>query len=99
MKNKWSDSSAKAFVKKHAAECGNSVALLSYATRLVGSEPDLALHGGGNTSIKTTVKTLTGAMDALFVKASGVPLDSIRLVGVRVPRPRRHTETGESPGP
>ena len=77
MKNRWSDSSAKAFVKKHAAECGNSVALLSYATRLVGSEPDLALHGGGNTSVKAKVTTLTGAVPALFVKSSGVPLDSI----------------------
>jgi rhamnose utilization protein RhaD (predicted bifunctional aldolase and dehydrogenase)/NAD(P)-dependent dehydrogenase (short-subunit alcohol dehydrogenase family) len=77
MKNKWSDASAKAFAKKHGPEYGNSVALLTYATRLIGSEPDLALHGGGNTSIKTTVRTLTGTVPALFVKASGIPLDSI----------------------
>jgi|WetSurMetagenome_2_1015567.scaffolds.fasta_scaffold00017_70 rhamnose utilization protein RhaD (predicted bifunctional aldolase and dehydrogenase)/NAD(P)-dependent dehydrogenase (short-subunit alcohol dehydrogenase family) len=81
MMNKWSESSAKAFVEKHGAEHGDAVALLSYATRLVGSEPDMALHGGGNTSIKTSVQTRTGTARALFVKASGVALDSITPSG------------------
>ncbi|HUI92072.1 MAG TPA: bifunctional aldolase/short-chain dehydrogenase [Chitinivibrionales bacterium] len=77
MKNKWSEKNAKEFVSKHGATAGNSVALLAYATRLVGSEPGLALHGGGNTSIKATVKTMAGGSAALFVKASGLALDSI----------------------
>jgi rhamnose utilization protein RhaD (predicted bifunctional aldolase and dehydrogenase)/NAD(P)-dependent dehydrogenase (short-subunit alcohol dehydrogenase family) len=78
MKNKWSEKKAREFIEKHGKTYGNNVALLAYATRLVGSEPDLALHGGGNTSIKGTVKTLaSGSVPALFVKASGVALDSI----------------------
>jgi len=63
-------------------EWGDEIALLTYATRLVGSEPGLTLHGGGNTSIKGRVKTLAGDdVAALFVKASGIALDTITPSG------------------
>jgi len=43
-----------------------------YATRLLGSSPSLAMHGGGNTSCKTGLKDLLGdEIGTLFVKASG----------------------------
>ena len=78
MKNKWSDAKARAFVARYEKSCESDVALLAYATRLVGGEPSLALHGGGNTSVKTTVTMLAGtAADALFVKASGAAMDGI----------------------
>jgi rhamnose utilization protein RhaD (predicted bifunctional aldolase and dehydrogenase) len=35
-----------------AARCTNDLALRAYSSRLLGSDPDLVLHGGGNTSIK-----------------------------------------------
>jgi rhamnose utilization protein RhaD (predicted bifunctional aldolase and dehydrogenase)/NAD(P)-dependent dehydrogenase (short-subunit alcohol dehydrogenase family) len=78
MKNSWLEKQATEFVEQHGSVHGNQVALLSYATRLVGGNPDLALHGGGNTSIKTEVATLArGRVPALFVKASGADMEKI----------------------
>ena len=51
-------------------------------SRLLGADPALVLHGGGNTSLKATVTDLTGAtLDTLFVKASGHDLASIDETG------------------
>jgi rhamnose utilization protein RhaD (predicted bifunctional aldolase and dehydrogenase)/NAD(P)-dependent dehydrogenase (short-subunit alcohol dehydrogenase family) len=76
MQNRWSDSDAANFVTAQA--CENQLALLTYATRLLGSEPDLALHGGGNTSCKGAIENLLGEVQpALFIKASGVDLGGI----------------------
>jgi rhamnose utilization protein RhaD (predicted bifunctional aldolase and dehydrogenase)/NAD(P)-dependent dehydrogenase (short-subunit alcohol dehydrogenase family) len=78
MNNGWIDAEADDFIKTHGPEWGDDVALLTYATRLVGSRPDLAMHGGGNTSIKGVVRTVSGdAAAALFVKASGVALEEV----------------------
>jgi len=90
MNNSWIEAEANHFINlwgHDAASCphpewGNEIALLAYATRLVGSEPALAMHGGGNTSIKGMVKTLAGDdVAALFVKASGVAMDTITPSG------------------
>ena len=82
MNNAWSDADANAFVKAHGSERGAEIAFLAYATRLVGSQPDLAMHGGGNTSIKGMVKTLAGDnIAALFVKASGIAMETIAPSG------------------
>ena len=78
MNNGWIEAEADDFVKSHGPESGNDIALLAYATRLVGSRPDLAMHGGGNTSLKGVVKTVAGDdVAALFVKASGVALEAV----------------------
>jgi len=78
MNNAWMEAEANAFIKTHGSERGAEVALLAYATRLVGSQPDLAMHGGGNTSLKGMVKTLPGDdVAAIFVKASGVAMERI----------------------
>jgi len=78
MNNGWIEAEADDFIKTHGAEKGNDVALLAYSTRLVGSRPDLAMHGGGNTSLKGVVKTVAGDdVAALFVKASGVALEAV----------------------
>ena len=79
MQNRWSESDAASFATAQAASCGNNLALLTYATRLLGSEPDLALHGGGNTSCKCTLPNVFGEeQSALFIKASGVNLAAIQ---------------------
>jgi rhamnose utilization protein RhaD (predicted bifunctional aldolase and dehydrogenase)/NAD(P)-dependent dehydrogenase (short-subunit alcohol dehydrogenase family) len=55
---------------------------LVYASRLLGREPSLVLHGGGNTSVKTTVTDLTGEpVDVLHVKGSGWDLATIEAAG------------------
>lgn len=53
-----------------------------HASRLLGAEPDLVLHGGGNTSVKTTVDDITGKpVEVLYVKGSGWDLASIERPG------------------
>jgi rhamnose utilization protein RhaD (predicted bifunctional aldolase and dehydrogenase)/NAD(P)-dependent dehydrogenase (short-subunit alcohol dehydrogenase family) len=75
MKSRWSESEAAEF----AALGGHTdVALLVYATRLLGAELDLAMHGGGNTSCKGAVPNVLGeSTPALFVKASGANLATV----------------------
>ena len=61
MQSRWSDADAKDFVTRYAAKGVNDdLALRTYTTRLLGSDPRLVLHGGGNTSVKTTVKDMLG---------------------------------------
>ena len=53
-----------------------------YGSRLIGSDPALVLHGGGNTSVKAPFPDITGRqIDALFVKGSGWDLASIEAAG------------------
>jgi rhamnose utilization protein RhaD (predicted bifunctional aldolase and dehydrogenase)/NAD(P)-dependent dehydrogenase (short-subunit alcohol dehydrogenase family) len=50
----------------------------AYGARLLGSDPSLVLHGGGNTSVKTTATDVTGEdIEVLYVKGSGYDLASI----------------------
>ena len=49
-----------------------------YTSRLLGGDPDLVLHGGGNTSVKVRHTTVFGdEVDALVVKGSGSDLADI----------------------
>jgi len=58
---------------------GNDLSLLTYVHAPAWLEPDLALHGGGNTSCKGTLANILGEeQSALFVKASGVNLATIQ---------------------
>lgn len=53
-----------------------------YGSRLIGSDPALVLHGGGNTSVKGPWSDITGEeIDALYVKGSGWDLASIEAPG------------------
>src|SRR5689334_25374846 len=53
-----------------------------HGSRLLGAEPDLVLHGGGNTSVKVTVDDITGVpVEVLYVKGSGWDLASIERPG------------------
>ena len=55
MKSLWSDAEAKIYVERYGAKGVNAdLALRVYTTRLLGGDPRLVLHGGGNTSVKTT---------------------------------------------
>ena len=75
MRNRWSDESAAAAVARWGAAFGEDLALRTYTSRLLGAEPDLVLHGGGNTSLKADRTSRLGrTFRALFVKASGVNL-------------------------
>jgi rhamnose utilization protein RhaD (predicted bifunctional aldolase and dehydrogenase)/NAD(P)-dependent dehydrogenase (short-subunit alcohol dehydrogenase family) len=80
MENRWSDARAKELADKYGE--WDFVALRTYASRLIGSEPSLVLHGGGNTSVKGVALDVFGArVPAILVKASGHDLATIEPEG------------------
>src|SRR5216683_2912789 len=84
MKSLWSDSEAESFVARYG-ETGVSrdLALRVYTTRLLGGDPRLVLHGGGNSSVKTTLRDLLGeAVEVLCVKGSGWDMGNIEPAGL-----------------
>ena len=82
MQSRWSDQEARRFVERYAA-WGEDVALRVYTSRLIGSEPALVMHGGGNTSVKSVHRDLLGdSIEAIYVKGSGWNLDSIEPPGL-----------------
>jgi rhamnose utilization protein RhaD (predicted bifunctional aldolase and dehydrogenase)/NAD(P)-dependent dehydrogenase (short-subunit alcohol dehydrogenase family) len=89
MRNLWSDRDARAAVKHYAKQglkgfgANADLALRTYTTRLLGGEPRLVQHGGGNTSVKTTVREHTGTpVEVLCVKGSGWDMASIEPPGL-----------------
>ena len=84
MKSRWSDSEAEAFVKRYTEKgVTRDLALRTYTTRLLGSDPKLVLHGGGNTSVKTTMCDLLGdEVDVICVKGSGWDMGRIEPAGL-----------------
>jgi rhamnose utilization protein RhaD (predicted bifunctional aldolase and dehydrogenase)/NAD(P)-dependent dehydrogenase (short-subunit alcohol dehydrogenase family) len=83
VKSRWVDSEAQATIALHARQrIGRDLALRVYTARLLGCEPELVLHGGGNTSVKTTVRDLHGdEVAALCVKGSGSDMATIEPAG------------------
>jgi rhamnose utilization protein RhaD (predicted bifunctional aldolase and dehydrogenase)/NAD(P)-dependent dehydrogenase (short-subunit alcohol dehydrogenase family) len=83
MKSRWSDDDARAFVERYATRGVNEdLALRTYSSRLLGADPRLVLHGGGNTSVKTTLPDMFGnPVEALCVKGSGWDLAAIEPQG------------------
>ncbi len=75
MKNLWNNAAA---VKLK----GDLLKLRVYTSQLLGAEPDLVLHGGGNTSVKISEHNLFGETEELlYVKGSGWDLGTIREEG------------------
>jgi len=84
MRNLWSDRDARAALKTWRGQGGNAdVALCVYTTRLLGGEPRLVQHGGGNTSVKTTLREKSGeSVAVLCVKGSGWDMARIEPPGL-----------------
>jgi len=75
MNSLWNDEEAKAFLN-------DPLQLRVYTSRLLGLEPELVLHGGGNTSVKVKKENIFGDIEEiLYVKASGVDLTDVQLAG------------------
>ncbi len=81
--NKWSDIEAKKYISEYKQKGVNEdLALRTYTARLLGNEPELVIHGGGNTSVKTIIKDLFGEnIKVLCVKGSGWDLATIEPEG------------------
>jgi rhamnose utilization protein RhaD (predicted bifunctional aldolase and dehydrogenase)/NAD(P)-dependent dehydrogenase (short-subunit alcohol dehydrogenase family) len=84
MQSRWSDADARKAVEVYgAAGVSEALALRVYTTRLLGSDPLLVLHGGGNTSLKTEMPDLAGDVhDVLCVKGSGQDMGAIDPSGL-----------------
>lgn len=83
MESRYVEADATRAVSSHAANgVSELVALRTYTARLLGSNPSLVLHGGGNTSVKAQAKTILGeVVDVLHVKGSGWDLATIEPAG------------------
>ena len=74
MRSLWSDSDA--------THCRTPLDFRVYSSRLLGQDPALVLHGGGNTSVKDTVPDLFGdEVPVLHIKGSGWDLATIEAAG------------------
>jgi rhamnose utilization protein RhaD (predicted bifunctional aldolase and dehydrogenase)/NAD(P)-dependent dehydrogenase (short-subunit alcohol dehydrogenase family) len=87
MKNRWNDDDA--------AKATGDLELRAYTSQLIGADPALVLHGGGNTSVKSTeIDRFGDQREIIWVKASGfdlgtmgpegftaLDLDSVRRLG------------------
>ena len=84
MKSLWNSESAAELVAHFAAKgIAEDVALRIYSSRLLGSDPRLVQHGGGNTSLKTRERIATGEeIDVIRVKGSGWDLGAIEPEGM-----------------
>jgi len=84
MKSRWSDAEAGEFVARYAAQgVGEDLALRVYTTRLLGADPKLVLHGGGNTSVKTRMADQLGdEVEVICVKGSGWDMGNIEPAGL-----------------
>jgi rhamnose utilization protein RhaD (predicted bifunctional aldolase and dehydrogenase)/NAD(P)-dependent dehydrogenase (short-subunit alcohol dehydrogenase family) len=75
MKSAWNDAEAQQLE-------GDLLKLRVYTSRLLGRDPDLVLHGGGNTSVKIHEKNIFGEEEEiLYVKGSGWDLATIEEPG------------------
>ncbi|MDX8408565.1 MAG: bifunctional aldolase/short-chain dehydrogenase [Mariprofundales bacterium] len=75
MENRWDPTEAAPFAD-------DPLALRVYSSQLLGAEPSLVLHGGGNTSVKASYINLFGETeDLLWVKGSGWDLATIEKAG------------------
>ncbi|MCP5364881.1 MAG: bifunctional aldolase/short-chain dehydrogenase [Hyphomicrobiales bacterium] len=84
MRSHWSETDAEQAIERYTKQGATiDVALRTYSTRLLGAEPQLVIHGGGNTSVKTVQRDLIGDfVDVLCVKGSGWDMATIEPPGL-----------------
>jgi rhamnose utilization protein RhaD (predicted bifunctional aldolase and dehydrogenase)/NAD(P)-dependent dehydrogenase (short-subunit alcohol dehydrogenase family) len=78
MHPEYDEAAAEQMAARFGPSWGVDLAHRVYTSRLLGSDPSLVLHGGGNTSVKSTATEITGEpVEVLFVKGSGADLATI----------------------
>jgi len=84
MRSRFAERDAQAAVDRYAkAGIPRDLALRVYTTRLLGGDPKLVLHGGGNTSVKTRMRDLAGdEVETLCVKGTGADMAAIEPAGM-----------------
>ena len=73
MRNKWNQKIANSYISSFQKKSiKKDLSLRIYTTHLLGKEPDLVLHGGGNTSLKSFNRNILGKeVEIIYVKGSG----------------------------
>jgi len=90
MQSRWNDVEA----ARYTGDLDQRV----YTSRLLGADPSLVLHGGGNTSVKARVRNIIGEeQDILYVKGSGWDLATIEAAGFSPCRMRHLLELAKLP--
>ena len=84
IKNNYNSSEAKPYIDQAGKDVADQeLALRVYTSRIIGQNPDLVMHGGGNTSVKVERKDLFGnTKQVIHVKGSGWDLDTIQAPGL-----------------
>jgi rhamnose utilization protein RhaD (predicted bifunctional aldolase and dehydrogenase)/NAD(P)-dependent dehydrogenase (short-subunit alcohol dehydrogenase family) len=84
MQSRWNDNDARTLTGRYAENgVSEDLAFRVYTSRLLGQDPSLVLHGGGNTSVKTRTCDLSGEeTDVLCVKGSGWDMGNIEPQGL-----------------
>ncbi len=78
MKSNWNNNKAKKLINDYKSKGINKdLALRIYTSQLLGKNSEMVLHGGGNTSVKSTIKNLKNNQDVIFVKGSGKDMANI----------------------
>ncbi|NDV53604.1 MULTISPECIES: class II aldolase/adducin family protein [unclassified Salipiger] len=94
MLSRWNDKQAEAFgAESEARGEPAALGLRVYTSRLIGQDPDLVLHGGGNTSVKIPAAEGT----VIHVKGSGWDLGDIEAPGLPAMRLAPLLETRDVP--
>ena len=84
MDSKWSHAELEELKSRDALRgINDDISLSVYCTRLIGGDPNLVLHGGGNTSVKTVQEDLFGnEVEVLCIKGSGWDMADILPAGL-----------------
>lgn len=98
MESLYDQAEAQRHLDHYGPRVGEDLALRVYTSRLLGRDPSLVLHGGGNTSVKSRVTELTGDVtEVLYVKGSGADLATIEPRGFPACRLARLVRLCERP--
>ena len=83
IKNAWDDRTLKEYKNKLFKKLHSDIVERIYTSHLIGNDPDLVMHGGGNISVKTIEKNTIGEdVKTLRIKGSGWDLEKINNVGL-----------------
>ena len=80
----WQDAEARAMQELAGGDpAARELALRVYGARLIGANPDLVMHGGGNSSLKLTAQEVYGEpVEVIHIKGSGWDLATMEARGL-----------------
>ncbi len=84
MKSLWNNKIALQYVSEYKKKnISKDLALRIYTTHLLGKNPKLVLHGGGNSSVKSVDKNLYKQnVNLIYVKGSGWDMSNLNELGM-----------------